>query len=134
MANNYIDFDLIKANPNKYNLTPKNIKNLIIADWDRLKEKTWYNKAMESTGHWYCHLEGCNKENKPYDDEDEFWIGFNEDNNKINCHFSSDGGMCHYNFNQFYKLADIENKFDMMVQVNTIRWLNKLIDEGILAI
>ena len=128
----YIDFDLIKKYPNKYNLTPKNIKKLKILDWERLKKKTWYNNAMLS-GNWWCHLEGCNINGK-HDDEDEFWIGFNEDNDKIDCHFSSYGGMCDYRFSKFYSSDDIENVYDMNVQVNTIKWLNEMIDEMILAI
>jgi hypothetical protein len=128
----YIDFKLIEEYPNKYNLTPKSIKKLKILDWDRLKKKTWHNNAMLS-GNWWCHLEGSNLKGN-YDDEDEFWIGFNEINNKIDCHFTSYGGMCHYSFNEFYKACDIENKYDMHVQVNAIRWLNEMIDDGILGI
>ena len=127
-----IDFKLIEQYPNKYNLTPRGIKNLKILDWERLKKKTWHNNAMLS-GNWWCHLEGSNLNGK-YDDEDEFWIGFNETNNKIDCHFTSYGGMCHYRFNEFYKACDIENKYDMNVQVNAIRWLNEMIDKGILSI
>ena len=118
--------------PNKYNLTPKTIKKLIILDWHRLKKNTWHNKAMLS-GNWWCHLEGCNIGGK-YDDTDEFWIGFNEDNNKIDCHFSCYEGMCHYRFKEFYKLDEIENVYDMNVQANAIKWLNTLIDKGILGI
>lgn len=128
----YIDFKLIEEYPNKYNLTPKEINKLKILDWERLKKKTWHNNAMLS-GDWWCHLEGSNLKGN-YDDEDEFWIGFNEANNKIDCHFTSYGGMCHYRFNEFYKACDIENKYDMHVQVNAIRWLNEMIDDGILGI
>ena len=131
MTDLYIDFDLIKQYPNKHNLTPKNIKKLKILDWDRLKKETWLNKAM-TNGTWWCHLEGCNLSGR-YDDEDEFWIGFNEDNSTIDCHFSCYGGMCWYKFDKFYRAQEISNQFDMNVQVNTIRWLNKLIDSGILA-
>ena len=132
-SGNYIDFDLIKKYPNKYNLTPQNIKKLVIVDWDRLKDKTWHNDAMRKTGSWWCHLEGCQRQGN-YDDFSEFWIGFREDDNKIDCHFSTEGGMCHYLFDTFYKLAEIEHKYDMQVQVNTIKWLNEMIDSGILAV
>ena len=128
----YIDFKLIEEYPNKYNLTPKGIKKLKILDWERLKNKTWHNNAMLS-GNWWCHLEGSNLKGN-YDDEDEFWIGFNETNNKIDYDFTSYEGMCHYRFNEFYKACDIENKYDMHVQVNAIRWLNEMIDDGILGI
>lgn len=132
MSQRYIDFDLIEKYPNKYNLTPKSIKKLKILDWGRLKGKTWHNNAMLS-GDWWCHLEGCNASG-PYNGETEFWIGFNEDNNKIDCDFSSYDGMCRYNFKKFYNGAEISNKYDMQMQVNTIRWLNMMIDEGILGV
>jgi len=128
----YINYNLIRMYPNKYNLTVKSIKKLKILDWDRLKKKTWHNKAM-LTGNWWCHLEGCNLLGD-YDDEDEFWIGFNEDNDKIDCSFSSYGGMCGYEFENFYNFNDIENKYDMNVQANAIKWLNQMIDDGILGV
>lgn len=131
----YIDYGLTDKYPNKYHLTPKMIKELRILDWDKLKKRTWHNTAMSDTGTWWCHLEGSQSLNSTtYDDEDEFWIGFNEDNNKINYSFSCYGGMCHYIFDEFYSIKDIGNKFDMMVQVNAIKWLNIMIDEGILGL
>ena len=78
MSRVYIDFDLIKGYPNKYNLTPENIKQLKIVDWERLKTHTWHNNAMKDTGNWWCHLEGCQKERRPYDDYAKFWIGFSQ--------------------------------------------------------
>ncbi len=129
--NKYMDFDLIKRYPNKYNLTPKSIKTLKVLDWERLKKYTWYNQAKKATGDWWCHLEGCQSEGK-YDDFNEFWIGFDEKHNKIDYHFSAMEGMCNYIFDEFYK--DIENKYDLQVQVNAIKYLNRLIDEGILSL
>lgn len=131
MSKLYMDFGLIKKHPNKYNLTPKNIKKLKVLDWERLKKYTWYNEAMKKTGDWWCHLEGCQLNGK-YDDFDEFWIGFDEKNNRINCHFTAMEGMCNYIFDEFYK--GTENKWDLQVQVNAIKYLNMLIDEGILEL
>lgn len=132
MPRPYLDYSLTKQYPNKYKLTPKSIKKLKILDWERLKKETWNNCAMR-TGTWWCHLEGCNVGGR-YDDEDEFWIGFNEIDDKIDCNFTAFGGMCSYTFDKFYDKASIENRFDIGVQVNAIRWLNKLIDEGILGV
>lgn len=126
-----MDFKLIEQYPNKYNLTPNNIKTLKILDWDRLKKHTWYNEAMKKTGKWWCHLEGCNIGGQ-YDDMDEFWIGFNEKDNKIDCNFSCWEGMGKYLFDEFYK--ETENKYDLQVQVNAIKYLNMLIDEKILGL
>ena len=128
----YIDYKLIDEVPNKYNLTPKDIKKLHILNWEKLKKKTWENKAMLN-GTWWCYLEGCHKTNQSYNDEDEFWIGFREEDGKIKCRFSSYGGMCGYEFKKFYDIRDIENEWDMQVQVNALRYLNELIDEGILG-
>ena len=41
--------------------------------------------------------------------------------------------MCKYLFTSFYDPSEIENKYDMGVQVNTLRWLNRLLDDGVLA-
>lgn len=131
MGKLYMDYDLIKQYPNKYNLTPKSIKKLKILDWERLKKHTWYNEAMNKTGSWWCHLEGCNLKGK-YDDFDEFWIGFNEDDNRIDCRFTTWEGMGSYSFSEFYK--EIEDKFDLHVHVNTIKYINMLIDENILGL
>lgn len=132
MSNKYFDFYLMEKYPNKYNFTPKSLKKLKILDWERLKQKTWLNKAMTS-GTWWCHLEGCQRENQKYDEENEFWIGFNENNNEIDYYFTAFGGMCSYNFDKFYDMKFIENKYDMQVQVNAIKWLNMMIEEGILG-
>lgn len=126
----YIDENLVSSVPNKYNLTVSKIKKLIIKDWDALKTCTWLNNA-KTDGTWWCHLEGCNLRGR-YNSSSEFWIGFNEDNNKIDCTFSCYDGMCHYIFEEFYK--DVENKYDFIMQVNTLRYLNSLIDRGILVI
>ena len=132
----YIDYGLTKKYPNKYHLTPKSIKKLRILDWDRLKTLTWHNDAMTRKGSWWCHLEGCQPPDSKrlYDAEDEFWIGFDEENNKIDCNFTCFESMCDYNFKEFYYIGEIENKYDMYVQVNAIRWLNMMIDEGILGL
>ena len=101
----------------------------------QVKKITWHNTAMLDTGNWWCHLEGSQTINSvDYDDTDEFWIGFNEDNNKINYSFTCYEGMCLYIFDEFYSIENIGNKYDMMVQVNAIKWLNIMIDEGILGL
>ena len=39
-----------------------------------------------------------------------------------------------YTFDEFYKADSIENKWDMNVQVNAMRYLNTLLDEGIVEL
>ena len=130
----YIDFGLVKKVPNKYNIKPKDIKKLKVLDWNKLKKYTWYNEAMKKTGEWYCHLEGSNGGGFYGDDEDEFWIGFNKKNGKVDYHFTSREGMCGYTFDEFYTTDSIENKWDMNVQVNAMRYLNMLLDEEIVEL
>lgn len=126
----YINFKLIEEYPNKYNLKPKDIKKLKVLNWDKLKEKTWFNQAMNKP--CWCHIEHSSTI-AWYDYEDEFWIGFYE-NGKVDFNFSSREGMCGYNFDTFYNIADIENKDDMEIQVKAITWINELIDENIIAL
>jgi hypothetical protein len=132
MSKRYIDYKLIDRIPNKYGFTPKNIKKVKVLDWKKLKQHTWFNQAMTKTGRWWCHLEGCNPEGKRYSDSDEFWIGFSEEG-KVDCHFTAYEGMCSYNFDKFYDINEIENKYDMQVQANAIRYLNMLVDEEIIS-
>lgn len=130
-----MNINLIDLYPNKYNLTPAKLRKLVVKDWVRLKKNTWHNEAMKDTGSWWCHLEGSQEpDNTKYCDDDEFWIGFNEVDNTIMFWFSSYEGMCGYEFKKFYDFEEIENKFDLNVQVNAIRWLNKMIDEKILGL
>jgi len=42
--------------------------------------------------------------------------------------------MCNYKFKTFYDKSEIENKWDLNVQINAIKYLNMLIDNGILGV
>ena len=42
--------------------------------------------------------------------------------------------MCGYTFDEFYKADGIENKWDMNVQVNAMKYLNMLLDEEIVEL
>lgn len=134
MSQAYIDFKAIEEVPNKYNLHPADITKLKVLDWDKIKKICWHNEAMKATGEWWCHLEGCNKPNSRYDDFNEFWIGFNETTGKVKYHFTAEEGMCHYKFTAFYSMKSIENRYDMQVQVNAMRFLNRLLDEKIVEL
>lgn len=115
--------------PNRYALTPENIKDLQVVRMDLLKGRFWFNTALNPPR--WCRLVGCGT-NGHYDDYDEFWIGVAEDGS-IDCYFSSDWGMTSWKFSEFYKQEEIENKFDLQMQANTLDLLNDLIDRGILA-
>lgn len=132
MANFYIDFNLIKKYPNKYNLTPSNIEKLKILNWEELK-KYLRHKIVLKDGVWWEHFEGCNFDNDKYDDYSQFRIAFNEKSNKIICGFTTYFGCKDYIFNEFYNIKDIEQERDLYVQINTIKYLNMLLDKGILG-
>ena len=42
--------------------------------------------------------------------------------------------MYRYTFDEFYKVNEIETKWDMNVQVNAMRYLNMLLDEEIVEL
>ena len=107
--NGYIDFNLIKKYPNKYNLTPSNIEKLKILNWEELK-KYLRHKIVLKDGVWWEHFEGCNFDNDKYDDYSQFRIAFNEKSNKIICGFTTYFGCKDYIFNEFYKIKDIEQE------------------------
>lgn len=124
---------LIEENPNKYDLSPQKIRNLKIVNWDKLKEITWHNDAMKKTGDWWCHVEGVGI--GYYEDYiDEFWMGFNANNDKIRFDFTCWEGMGKLTFNKFYTITNNMDKYDVEIQVKFINWVNTLIDENILSL
>ena len=129
----HYDLELIKKYPNKYNIKPTDIPNLKILDWEGIKRYTWPNEAMKNSGDWWCHLEGCQLDGK-YNDESEFWIGFNKKDDTIKYNFTAYGGMCKYLFEEFYDHASIDTKYDLQVQVNAIRFITMLLDKNILGL
>ena len=133
MANFYMDFDLIKKYPNKYNLTPSKIEKLKILNWEELKKYSHYERRITDGDEWWYHFEGCNLNNYIYNDFSKFWIAFNKRNNKIICGFTTYFDCKDYIFNEFYKIKDIEQERDLYVQINTIKYLNMLLDKGILG-
>lgn len=120
-----IDSEELKAvrekYPNKYNLSMKKIKKLEV-------------KPAMNGGEWWCRLSGCQEDGKRPCDFSEFWIGFDKQSGKVNAYFSTYEGMCKYNIVEFYRPYDIENRADLWVQANALSFLNKIIDEGIVAV
>lgn len=110
---------------NKYNLVPNDINNLKVLDWDRLKEYTWNNKAINPS--CWCHAEVSEGE------IDEFWIGFYSPS-KIEYYFSSCEGMCGYEFDEFYSNESIENKYDLEIQSKCLQYLNTLLDNKVVSL
>lgn len=67
---------------------------------------------------------------------DEYWLGvYDEDAKayagKIRVTFSAYGGMCGYNFKEFYNPKDIENELDLRIQEQFLSVMNDLIERGV---
>lgn len=125
----YIDFKLIEEVPNKYNLTPQSIANLKVLDFEKLKKKCCWIPAANA----WIHREGVGMDLWSYDYINEFYYKI-QSNGFIEFKLMCDGGMCWYNPSEFYKSNCIENKWDMEIQAKALRWVNGLIDEGILGV
>ena len=138
--NFYYDYDAVKRVPNKYHLTPFMIRNrLYWKDFDKaVKEKEIYlNTAFKdkhSEGRWQRAF-GCQRnENAKFSDEDEAFFQYDRQKDKFYFDCYAMEGMCGYNFFNFYQKEEIENEYDMYLQVNIIRWFNHMIDEGMIGI
>lgn len=120
--------------PNIYNLTVPMIRQLRV-DRSKVGEPWfWRNNVISA----WC-LSGSTAKCAA-DDEfgttDEYWLGvYDEDAKayagKIRVSFSTYGGMCGYNFKEFYNPKDIENELDLEIQEKFLKVMNDLIERGI---
>lgn len=117
---------------NKYNLTMKDVKNLKLIDREKMEEMFWRNDVIDA----YCLLASTAKSGKDmrYGTYNEYWIGVYDKDNKVEVSFEAYGGMCSYNFNEFYNKKDIENEIDLEIQEMFMERINQLIDDGIFEI
>ena len=117
---------------NKYNLKFADIRKLKVGDKTKICEPLfWRNNVINA----WCILGSTakTKADKRYSTYNEFWIGI-YDNGKIRANCYSFGGMCGYNFKNFFDYKDIENESDLEIQEMLLNKINYLIDEGILQI
>lgn len=117
---------------NKYNLKPKDIENAIVLDEKRLHQQPfWRNNSMRA---WCLSENTCkNEKDMEYGTYDEYWIGF-YDNGDIKLKCYSYGGMCSYNFEEFYNTNEIDYEMDLHIQEKLLKRVNWLIDEKIIKI
>lgn len=121
----------IAAKTNKYNLTPVSIQKLKILDRTKIaKPLFWRNNAIPA----WCIIETTAKNSSEYECccYNDYWLGI-YDNDRIKLTFSAYGGMCNYNFENFFDSTSIEHKIDLEIQEKFINKINYLIDEGILG-
>lgn len=117
---------------NKYNLKPADIEKAIILKPERLKEAPfWRNNIVNA----WCLSDNTAKTSADlnFGTYNEYWIGFFDDG-KIKLSRSSFGGMCTYNFDEFFNAEDIENEIDLEIQEKLLFIVNWLLDENIITI
>ena len=123
---------------NKYNLKPKDIQKATIIDYEKLTQPPfWRNNVINA----WC-LSECVRPN-PRDSYGTYdlgyWIGFYDKDaksyaGKIRLSCSSYGGMCGYNFKEFFNEKEMENEYDLQLQEKLLDRINWLIDEKIIEI
>lgn len=124
---------------NKYSLTISNIRKLkILATKEQLEKGCglWRNNVI---GAWcICGIYNPNPRDHYETFADEYWLGFYDKDaksyaGKTRVSFSSYGGMCGYNFTNFYNPKEIENETDLRIQEMFLEEVNNLIDKGIIG-
>lgn len=121
---------------NKYNLTMTKIRKLKIADRGQIgKPLFWRNDVI---GAWCIVGAAGSDMDVRFGTDNEFWIGIYDDNakayaGKLRVHLTSYGGMCRYEFNQFFREKDIKDDNDLLIQEKFLSKINELIDLGILS-
>ena len=121
---------------NKYNLTMTKIRKLKIADRSQIgKPLFWRNDVI---GAWCIVGAAGSYMDVRFGTDNEFWIGIYDDNakvyaGKLRVHLTSYGGMCGYEFNQFFREKDIKDDNDLLIQEKFLSKINELIDLGILS-
>jgi hypothetical protein len=118
---------------NKYNLFPKDIKNLIVADRTKIcKPLFWRNPIINA---WCISRSIGSDDDRRYGTDNSVWIGIYDKpyyNKYIHYHCSCWGDMGNYEFKKFFDYSEIENELDLETQESLLETINQLLDEGIL--
>ena len=122
---------------NKYGLTISKAKKLKIGNRDEIKAPLfWRNNAISA---WCISGVTGTKRDMQFATNDEFWIGIYDIDapsyaGEFRFTFNSYGGMCGYEFENFFDESEIENENDLSIQEKFISIINELIDKQILLI
>jgi len=122
---------------NKYNLKPSDISKLKILDRSKIKEPLfWRNDVIDA---WCITKTIGSYDDHRFCDDNSMWIGIYDETAKsyagrIRSYCTSYGGMCGYDFNTFFDYTEIENEKDLQTQEALLKYVNQLIDEGILGL
>lgn len=118
---------------NRYNLTVDCIKSLKVIDYSKIGEPLfWRNNSINA----WCMSGNTMRshEDSRFGSYSSYWIAIKDDEpTRVDIKFSAYGGMCDYEFNEFYNKSFIQNDIDLRIQESALETINRLIDEGILA-
>ena len=132
-ANKYVMRE--QRTENKYHLTIAQIKNLRIANRSKIKEKPfWRNEQIHA---WCLSGHAGTRKDEEFGTDNEYWMGFYDEDapkhaGEFQYSFGTYGGMCGYNFEEFFRPGDIECENDLRVQELFLKRINWLLDKGIL--
>jgi len=117
---------------NKYDLTTSIIRKMKVIDRSQLKEPLfWRNNVTNS----WCISENVGTEyDIKYRTENWYWIGIYDDKDEISLNLTSWGGMCGYDFEEFFREESIEYDVDLQLQCELLKIINNLLDSGIIGL
>lgn len=133
MVNNKIRKPLVN---NKYNLTINKIKKCKVVDRSFVGPPLfWRNDVIQA---WCISENSGSASDRQFGTDNSFWIGIYDEDiksyaGKFRFYFTSCGGMCGYEFNQFFYEKDIDCENDLRIQEIFLEKINMLIDMGIIA-
>lgn len=122
---------------NKYNLTIKKLKKYKVADRTFVGAPFfWRNDVIQA---WCISGNAGSAADQQFGTDNSFWIGIYDKDaksyaGKFRFYFTSYGGMCGYEFNQFFNEKDIDCENDLRMQEIFLEKINMLIDSGIIAL
>lgn len=123
---------------NKYGIKPKDIEKAILINKEKLGQPPfWRNDGVQA----YCLSDSTikNPKDSKFGTYNSYWIGFYDSDakhhaGKIRLSCTSYGGMCSYNFNEFFNPNEIECTIDLEIQEKLLKRINWLIEEQIIEI
>lgn len=121
---------------NKYGIKPKDIEKAIIINKEKLKQEPfWRNEGVQA----YCLSDNTIKNSKDseFGTYNSYWIGFYDQDakqyaGKIRLSCNAYGGICSYNFKEFFNPNEIECDIDLEIQEKLLKRINWLIEEKII--
>ena len=120
---------------NKYYLKVSDIKRMKVADESKIKEPLfWRNNVINA---WCISKSIGTDADRRFCADNEIWFGIYDKpyyGRRIHFHANCWGGMCRYNFKEFFNTKEVENERDLETQEEALKILNMLLDEGIIKL